>query len=181
MKNKIRLLITAGLCSAMVLGVTACGSEPKEIGSSQGAQAGTDSQTSSASGYVFTYNGTTIAADADMAPIAEALGEPANYYEEPSCAAQGISKIYNYSDFEVYTYPDGDNDLVQTVILKTDNVATPEEIDLSKEKSDIIAAYGEDYEEANGQMVYKKDGMKLCFIMDGDSILSIEYNSGVLD
>ena len=181
MKSKLRMFLVTGVCAMLAFGVTACGSsEPKEIGSSSGA--GADSaDAEKTTGYVFKYNGVVVGADMDMAPIAEALGEPSNYYEEPSCAAQGISKIYNYADFDIYTYPDGDTDRVQTVVLKNDNVATAEGVDLSKSKTDITAAYGENYEESNGQMVYGKDGMKLCFIMDGDTILSIEYNSGILD
>ena len=119
--------------------------------------------------------------DQDMAEIADQLGEPDSYYEEPSCAAQGIAKIYTYPGFEIETYPDGEKDLIACVVLKDDSVATPEGIDLSMTKEDILKAYGSDYEESGNGMVYEKDGTKLCFIMEGDDIASIEYNSPVLN
>ena len=119
----------------------------------------------------------TIAVDADAAPIVEKLGEPKNYFESPSCAAEGIGKLYTYDDFEIQTYPDGDNDLILYVQLRTDNVATDEGIDLSSSKEDIVAAYGEPSEEATGSMTYEKNGTKLVFIFDGDSLISIEYDS----
>ena len=32
----------------------------------------------------------------------------------------------------------------------------------------------------NGMLIYAKDGMKLCFIMQDDSVISIEYRSTAL-
>lgn len=132
-------------------------------------------------GYVFESNGTEIVVDMDMSAVADKLGEPVNYYEEPSCAAQGIAKIYTYSGFEIETYPDGDSDLIACVVLKDDSVATPEGVDLSMTKEEIIVAYGSDYEESETSMVYEKNGTKLCFILDGEDIASIEYDSPVLN
>ena len=44
----------------------------------------------------------------------------------------------------------------------------------------MTEAYGEGTEEL-GMTVYRKDDMKLCFILQEDSIVSIEYRSTVLD
>ena len=138
-------------------------------------------QEQTTAGYVFESNGLTFTVDMDMSGILEQLGEPNSSYEQPSCAAQGIAKIYTYSGFEIETYPDGDKDLIACIVLKDDSVATSEGIDLSMTKEDIIAAYGSDYEESETSMVYEKDGTKLCFILDGDDISSIEYDSPVLN
>lgn len=131
--------------------------------------------------YSFAYNGAELIVDTDIAPIVDKLGEPDEYFEEPSCAAQGIAKIYTYSGIRIETYPDGDTDLIASVILKDDTVATPEGVDLSMGKDDVIAAYGSDYEESGNSMVYEKNGTKLLFILNGDDIASIEYNSPVLN
>ena len=183
MKNKI---ITVGLIMTMALSLAACGqatsSDTKVIESdnagAESSAAGT-SAVSSAVGYVFNYDGMDIAVDADAAPIIDKLGEPNNYFESPSCAADGIGKLYTYSDFEIQTYPDGDVDRVLYVLLRTDNVATAEGIDLSSSREDIIEAYGEATEEATGSMKYEKDGMTLVFLFDGDSLISIEYDSSL--
>ena len=79
------------------------------------------------------------------------------------------------------TYPDGDKDLVASVILKDDTVATPEGVDLSMTKEQVIEIYGNGGQEAAGSLTYEKGGMKLRFILDGDYIAAIEYNSAVLD
>lgn len=134
-----------------------------------------------AAGYVFESNGVTVGVDMDMAPIAEALGEPKSIFEQPSCAGQGTAYLYSYPGFEINTYPDGDVNYVAYILLKDDTVATPEGVDLSMTKSDIIAAYGEDYEEEDNKLTYKSGDMSLNFLLDGDSIVSIEYDSGVLN
>lgn len=134
-----------------------------------------------AAGYVFESNGVTVGVDMDMAPIAKALGEPKSIFEQPSCAGQGTAYLYSYPGFEINTYPDGDVNYVAYILLKDDTVATPEGVDLSMTKSDIIAAYGEDYEEEDNKLTYKSGDMSLNFLLDGDSIVSIEYDSGVLN
>ncbi len=176
-KKYAAVLLIVLMTAALFAG---CGSEgTKESGNKE--QQNDQKVNGTAKGYVFETKGTKIAVDTDMALIAEALGEPAKYFEEPSCAAQGIAKLYTYSGFTVETYPDGDKDLVACVILKDDTVATAEGVDLSMTKDKVIEVYGNDYQETEGRIAFEKDGMKLCFILDGDNIAAIEYNSSVLD
>lgn len=182
-----KMVVLVGLC---VLGLLAgCGSDgssgaSKDAASQGGPEADSGSEAGAGSmggGYVFEADGVQIAVDGDMAPVAEALGEPSSYFEEPSCAAQGIAKLYTYPGFTVETYPDGDKDLVASVILKDDTVATPEGVDLSMTREQVIEIYGNGGQEAAGSLTYEKGGMKLRFILDGDYIAAIEYNSAVLD
>ncbi len=185
----MKKLLVMALCVSMLatIALTGCGSSDKADAGAEGStqQAAESNDTAKEEngekGYVFEVDGVKVAVDADMAPIAEALGEPASYFEEPSCAAQGIAKLYTYSSFEIDTYPDGDTDLVACIILKDDNVATAEGVDLSMTKADVIEVYGENYVETEGSIAYEKDGMKLCFILDGENIKAIEYNSAVLN
>lgn len=185
---RMKKLVTMFVCAAIfATALTGCGSsdEPKTEVEAGGTAEQEDNdiakEESSEKGYVFEVNGVKVVVDADMEPIAETLGEPDSYFEEPSCAAQGIAKLYTYSSFEIDTYPDGDKDLVACVILKDDNVTTLEGVDLSMTKAEVIEVYGENYEETEGRIAYEKDGMKLCFILDGENIAAIEYNSAVLN
>jgi hypothetical protein len=107
-----------------------------------------------------------------------------------------------YTSSQAATYPDGDSNLIAYILIKDDTVSTPEGIDLSMTKDDVIAAYGEDYtaegfetgadesdadtaviagDAGNGKLTYEKDGMTLNFFFDGENISSIEYDSGVLN
>ena len=176
MKKKI---LTLALIATMTLPIAGCGSanDTKVIESDASTTQSTSSK--AASGYVFSYNGLSIPVDADMAPIIDSLGEPNSYFESPSCAAEGIGKLYTYNDFKIQTYPDGNIDRVLYVQLTTDTVATAEGIDLSSSREDIIDAYGQATEEITGAMKYEKDGMTLVFIFDGESLISIEYDSSL--
>ena len=176
MKNK---LIMLGMVACMALSMVACGGSDTKVIESDGSQASTTTAAATATGYVFNYQGTDIPVDADVAPIVDTLGDPSEYFESPSCAAEGIGKLYTYSDFEIQTYPDGDTDKVLYVRLKTDNVATAEGIDLSSSRDDVVAAYGEPTSDVTGALTYEKDGMSLVFIFDGDSLSSIEYDSSL--
>lgn len=131
-------------------------------------------------GYYFTYDKVDIAVDMDMEKIALQLGEPLNYFEGPSCAAQGIAKIYTYANFEINTYPDGETDRIAYIILKDDLVATREGIDLSNSREEIIAIYGDDYIETDTLLKYVKDEMSLCFIFSDEELVSIEYDSSII-
>ena len=70
--------------------------------------------------------------------------------------------------------------MVGYITLKDDTVATPEGIDLSSTREDVIAAYGEDYAEDDKKISYEKDGMTLNFIFSGEDIASIEYVSSLM-
>ncbi|MCM1264348.1 MAG: hypothetical protein NC313_16680 [Butyrivibrio sp.] len=131
-------------------------------------------------GYVFSYNGVSVTMDAEAAPIIEALGEPASYFEAASCAFEGLDKMYTYNGFELDTYPTNDADYVSALILKDDSVSTAEGVCIGDSLEKMQQTYG-DGEASGGMTVYAKDGMKLCFILQEDEIVAIEYRSTVLE
>lgn len=156
------------------------GNTPKEDGGDM-ENSETDQSGNVVNGYAFEINGVTVQVDMDMDELAARLGESKSIFEAPSCAGEGISYIYNFTSYEIETYPaaDGKN-RIGFIVLKDDTVATAEGIDLSMTKEDIIQVYGENYEENGSQITYEKDGTKLNFIYEGNNIISIEYVSAVI-
>lgn len=132
-------------------------------------------------GYVFVYNDIVMEMDAEASPVLEQLGEANSYFEAPSCAFEGIDKMYTYSSFELDTYPTDDKDYISAVIFKDDSITTPEGVGIGDSREKVAEAYGDGGTEEAGMIVYRKDDMKLCFIIQDDSIASIEYRSTVLD
>lgn len=132
-------------------------------------------------GYAFIYQDVVIEIDAEAAPILEELGEANSYFEAASCAFNGLDKMYTYSSFELDTYPVDDKDYVSVVLFKDDSITTAEGVSIGDPVEKLTEVYGEDQEKENGMIVYKKDGMKLCFVAKGGSIISIEYHTTVLD
>lgn len=180
------LLLLAGcgdserVISGEVVNVTTDSQVQEVTGEQEGLQPSSQQeQTTAVKGYVFVTGGVTVEMDGDMAPVLAALGEPASYFEAASCAFEGLDKIYTYNGFEIDTYPAQDTDLVSAVILKDDSVTTAEGICIGDSLEKLLAAYGEGNQE-NGMLVYEKDGMKLCFILQDDSVISIEYRSTAL-
>lgn len=154
--------------------------QDESAGASQSEEPGQTPQNVS-SGYYFVINGVTVAVDMDMDEMVSQLPEAKSVFSAPSCAGEGMSYTYNYSSYEIETYPaaDGKN-RIGFITLKDDTVATVEGVDLSMTKEEAILVYGEGYEESTNQITYEKDGTKLNFIYDGDNIISIEYVSVVI-
>lgn len=183
---KMKKMIGVVLAAGMVM-MTACGGGNAADGSNDsvqnagGSAAGDHGTTASQKGYVFSYKGTTIAVDQDMTDVLKGLGEAMSYFEAPSCAFEGLDKVYTYNGFVIDTYPQGEQDLVSAISLTDDVVTTPEGVYNGCSLADVTAAYGADYTEEGGMVVYKKDGMKLCFIVQDDTVTSIQYLSTVLD
>ncbi len=132
-------------------------------------------------GYAFIYNDIVIEMDVEAAPIIEELGEPNTYFEAASCAFEGIDKMYTYNSFEIDTYPLDDVDYISSVIFKDDSVATAEGIEIGDSIDKVTEAYGNEGTNESGMLVYEKDKVKLCFIIQDNAVASIEYRSTVLD
>lgn len=192
MKKKTAVLI---LAAALLL--AGCGSNAKVIEGEVKTQDGGDTaeaketaegedgeaggEETSHKGYVFRDGDIVMEMDAEAGPVLEQLGEPNSYFEAPSCAFEGVDKMYTYGSFELDTYPMGDKDYISAVIFKDDSITTPEGVGIGDSREKLMEAYGGEGTEELGMTVYRKDDMKLCFIFQGDSIASVEYRTTVLD
>lgn len=128
-----------------------------------------------ANGYPFEVNGVTIYMNANAAPIVEALGEPLSFFEAPSCAFQGLDKIYYYSGFELSTYPIGEEDYISSIDFVDDSVTTKEGLYIGASKDEMIQAYGDKYQEEGGMYTYALENSNLTFIIEDDIITAITY------
>lgn len=129
-------------------------------------------------GYGFNYKGTDIYVDGKMQEYIDILGEADSYFEAPSCAFDGIQKIYTYGSIELSTYigEDGE-DYLDGIIVKDDLVTTPEGARIGDSIDTIIEIYGEDYSHEADSYIYEKDNMKLTIIFDNKAAVSIQYKS----
>ena len=129
------------------------------------------------SGYVFQAGNAVIGMNEDSEPILAALGAWNDYFEAESCAFQGLDKTYTYPSFELYTYPKGNRDMVNSITLLDDSVSTPEGIKIGSAEADIVAAYGEGYVLENGVYQYTKDKSILSIFTTGGVVDGIEYTA----
>jgi hypothetical protein len=126
-------------------------------------------------GYFFEYNGVQIGINDEAAPILEVLGEPMHYFEAPSCAFEGMDKIYSYSGFEFTTYTKDNVDYIASIVFLDDTVTTREGITLNATLEDIVAAYGSEYENSFNQYSYRDGNCVLSVIIENDEVVSVEY------
>lgn len=166
----------------LALGLTACGGgdtpqTPAPQPSTPAAQssAPAESQAPAApESYVFQTGTATVSIDQDMTEVLTALGEPQSYFEAASCAFDGLDKTYTYPGFQVITRPEGDKDYVNSILLTDDSVTTPEGLYIGSSSADVTAAYGEG-DATSSSIMYTKDGVTLSFILENDTVVSIEY------
>lgn len=126
-------------------------------------------------GFEFVYNNVTIPMNVDVTQVLEKLGDSNDYFEAPSCAFQGLDKIYYYPGFELSTYPSEDKDFISSVNFLDDSVTTDKGIYLGSSLEEVLAAYGDDYTETNGSYIYTKGDTKLTFIIEDGFVAGITY------
>lgn len=127
--------------------------------------------------YVFDYNGAEVAVNAEMAPLAAALGQPTDYFESESCAFQGLDKVYTYGSVIIRTYPEDGKDYVLSVQLRDDAVSTREGVRIGASRADVTAVYGEPAEQSDGALRYTDGGCTLTFILSDGRVTDITYTA----
>lgn len=193
MIKKIILLIAA------VLLLTGCSNKDKEVpvsndtsaadvtgtdlGKEEAETEGTASENTVSEGaaddqvidYPFVYNNVTIHMNSEAAQVVEALGESQDYFEAPSCAFQGLDKIYYYSGIELNTYPLDGVDYISSINLIDDSVSTVKGIYLGSSLEEVTTAYGDDFTEDMGLYTYTLGETELTFLIEGNVVTAITY------
>ena len=128
-------------------------------------------------------NGETIDTHSSVSAILDAFGPDYAFSEAISCVYTGMDKTYQYPDFFLYTYPDGENDRLMEVYCTAD-VETAKGIGLGASLKDIEAAYGSGYTRAGVTVTYSLSApdkqtlpATLYFELDGDTVCAIGITS----
>jgi len=118
-----------------------------------------------------------IEMNTDVSYTLEALGEPRAVFEEPSCAFDGIDRVFGYPDLQIHTYPVGDADYIHTVMFLSDLVRTTEGRLRIRHSSlqDVIEAYGDEYVHEAGMYTYTRGLTTLEFYIENDTVEGITY------
>lgn len=129
--------------------------------------------------YSLTIDGVDIKGNSKAQQYLDKLGDDYEYSESISCAYDGLDKIYAYDNFNIYTYPDGDQDYVLEVEVLGGSYETGKGIKIGSSREDVIRAYGEKYLEDGALLYYNKTNNAadttapmLYFVMDNDRVIS---------
>ena len=168
------------LACFLILPVVSCSGSVQTSADPTGENSQNTDARGAVNGYLFEANGTKIAADALIAPILQALGEPKQYYESASCAFNGLDKVNVYDHFQIDSYPSPDGDRVMAVYLMDDLVTTPEGLRLGDTAEKTKEIYGAAYRTSGTEWIYEKGGMELHVLFENDLVSYITYASKVL-
>jgi hypothetical protein len=119
---------------------------------------------------------TGISVEENIESIVSVLGEPTDYSEAPSCAFDGMDKIYTYPGITFYTYPSDEEDYVLEIVLDDETYQTLKGAQVGMSLDEITAIYGEGYE-SNGNyiMYYANETEYMYCYMNGETVTSIGF------
>ncbi|MDR2131764.1 MAG: hypothetical protein LBP30_00245 [Clostridiales Family XIII bacterium] len=174
-----RMLIV--LAASLALCVPSSGCAKPEANESAGASAGgsavaneTEADLSdsvqNAAVFAFRHKDAPIVPGEDMGALLAAIGEPNDVFEAPSCAFDGIDRIYYYPGFLVNTYPEQGEDKILSISFRDDSVQTEEGLYLGMNADEVTAVY------ENG--AWNESGNALLF-QNGDLELRVLFEDGV--
>ena len=123
--------------------------------------------------FSFQYEDLTINLGAELDK--DKLGKELNYSETQSCAFEGLDKTYTYEHFEITTNPYKDGDKIGSIYFLDDEVTTVEGLKKGDSLAMMEEIYGKDYALENSVYTYTKGKTELQFLVQDDTIISIEY------
>lgn len=125
--------------------------------------------------YAAAIEGVRISVDDPAETVLSALGAWTSYDESPSCAFEGMDKIYGYGSFEIQTYTKDGKDYIRAIYLIDDGCRTQRDIAIGDTAEAVKAAYGTPTEESATALKYAASGMTLTFLLRDGVVTNIQY------
>jgi len=113
--------------------------------------------------------------DQNIQDVLNAMGEPLGVFEAPSCAFDGIDRIFSFPGLQIHTYPLDNGDFIHTVSIRDDSIMTQNGIYLGNSLDSVLAAYGNDYQQEFGMFTFTKGVTTLQFLVEYDMVVAITY------
>jgi hypothetical protein len=123
--------------------------------------------------FFFQYEGVKLIPGEDFDPTV--LPEADSVFEVPSCAIEGTDNVYSYPPFELTAYNDGTGEVIYSIYLVDADTPTMEGLFVGDDLATVTELYGTDYTENDTELTFTKGDTTLNLIMDGETVISIEY------
>lgn len=178
MKKIIALLLAV----LLLAGLTACGTETPDPTAPSGEEPTTPTQPQATEpaqeeGFYFTYEGVELVIGAAFDPAR--LPEADSVFEVPSCAIEGTDNVYSYPTFELTAYNDGTGEVIYSIYLLDANTPTMEGLYVGDDLTRVTELYGTGYIQNDTELTFTKGDTTLNLLMDGETVISIEYRMAV--
>ena len=181
----MKKLIAMILSAVLVLGLCACGGNAQEdeqvitrateAATTPAAPAETEavSEAEEAKFADFQFEGKELNVGEEFDPAA--LPEANSVYQVPSCAIEGTDNVYSYDHFEITAYDDGTCERIYSIFFMSPDVKTSEGLALGDGLDQVLALYGENYEQVGTAYNYYYGDAVLSILVQNDVVISIEY------
>ena len=172
--KKITSLVLATVLATTLMASCASGdtdTDPEVLsgGGTQVSENGAGEEDTSEDTYHLVYRDVNLAPGDPSDPAISALGDDYSYFESPSCAYQGIDKVYTFDSVIIRTVAQDDEEFITSIEIKDDTVETPEGIYIGCTRDQVTKAYGE----AEGDTLIYEDGtVSVAFIMGSDDTVT---------
>lgn len=129
----------------------------------------------------FIYGSAQATVLVDASGLVSSLGAPSSVEEADGCLSNGNSvKNYYYSGLTVYTYIDGDREVIYEIELSDSSVSTSKGLKTGMTLADAESLYGKNYTQSGNTYCYYDSGNTYMYIItSGDTIVSIGYAAEV--
>lgn len=128
-------------------------------------------------GFCFTYKNVKLVPGAAFNPAS--LPEADSIFTVPSCAIEGTDNVYSYPVMELTAYKDGTGEVIYSIYLTDANTPTDEGLYVGDDLARVTELYGTAYTQNGSELVFTKGKTSLHLIMNGETVISIEYRAVV--
>ena len=126
-------------------------------------------------GFTLLFSGFLIYMDQNMNEVLDALGEPMGVFEAPSCAFDGIDRIFSYPGIQIHTYPEEDEDFVHTISLRDDSISIYGDIRLGSSWDLVREHFGTNYEQDFNMFTFTRGRTTLAFLVEDGIVEQIVF------
>ena len=196
MLKKIGLLL---ICVCLIFMFTACSKDAVDTGagvnsgtastlesnaevtssdtsSTESSASSEESKPSGNKSGAFTVSGQTLEIGMNLTEnVVTKLGDAIDIQSAPSCHFDGEDTIYVYDNYSLYTYADGDKDVLYLIEISAEGVTTADGIGIGSTYDDVKKAYGEPDDESATSLCYETSTALLRITHDGTVVELIEY------
>ena len=173
----MKKLIAVLLAVLMLAAFTACDTQnpadPKETNPTAAPTDPNKDPADPKEAFRFTYEGVELVPGAAFDP--SVLPEADSIFTVPSCAIEGTDNVYSYPVLELTAYNDGSGEVIYSIYLTDANTATDEGLYVGDDLARVTELYGTNYTQNGSELTYTKGSTNLCLILNGETVISIEY------
>ena len=119
--------------------------------------------------------GNIIKIDENIKDVMKKIGETSDIEQSKSCLYKGYDKAYKYKDYIVRTYPDGEEDYVNSIEIYSSDINIDKNIHVGDTKDIVIKEYGSSpVFDTDTYVTYEYDRNGITFYYTDNKISEIE-------